>query len=296
VLVDETDRPIVNGTVMLIQTSGGDVRSLIMGRVPSGRDGSFAFRNVAPGSYVIQAFGIGTSGNLGSAPFVAYPLTLFEATEISDLRVKVPPGPKARGRIVFDGDAPLPAPSRVLVSLSQVNFASAPVGGGPPNRIIRDDWTWEVSNMSGIRSISVFAPRWTLKKVTRDGRDITDETVDFSNGDVDGLEITLTSRLAILEGTVTDSAKTSVECTVILFAEDPSRWTFPSRYFGQVRPDPKGWFQLGPPPGDYLVLALPNAQAANWQDPEFLKEHAGLATRVTVVEGSTANVTLKVIR
>ena len=258
-----------------------------------------ALRNIAPGSYVIQAFGQPAGGgNLGRAPFASWPLTLSGSSEITDLRVKVTPGATARGTIVFDGDAAFPVAKQVFVSAIPTNFASAPAVGGPPNSVIRDDWTFELNNMSGMRTVNVVASAaWTLKRVTRDGRDISDEPVDFRGGDINGLEITLTSRGPTLTGSVTDNGKPAADSSVIVFAEDPTKWTYPSRYFSQARPSPTGSFTIrGLPPGGYLVLALPGVQGGDWQDPEFLQRHSGLATRVTLTEGSTATTVLKVIR
>jgi hypothetical protein len=255
---------------------------------------------VAPGTYVIQAFGrpVG-GGNLGRAPFGALPLTLSGAGDLTNLTVKVPTGATARGKIVLDGDAPPPVPDRVLVSPGAINFASAPVGGGPPNSVTRDDWTFEVNNMSGIRIVRVIvgSPQWFLKKVMLGGKDITDEAIDFRNGDVDGLEITLTSRGPTLAGTVTEADKPATDYSVIVFADEPSKWAFPSRYFAQGRPAQQGSFRIqGLPPGNYLAVALPPVQGTDWQDPEFLRQYLSVATRVSLAEGETKTISLNLVR
>jgi 5-hydroxyisourate hydrolase-like protein (transthyretin family) len=299
VMTDEAGKPLA-GSIRFLATSGGDVRSLIMAGVAVGADGAFTFRNVAPGTYVIQAFArvAGGEGNLGSMPFGSLPVTVSAGgDDLTNLQLKLPPPPVARGRIVFDGDGP--PPRRVIVSPSQINFASAPAGGGPPNTVTREDWTFQVNNMSGVRMVrvNVSPALWTLKQVTLNGRDITDEPIDFSNGDVNGIEITLTSRGPVLNGSVTDAGKPSSNCTVVVFSNDATKWIFPSRYFSQVRPGPNGEFQIGGlPPGDYLALALPSVQGTDWQDPEFLKQHLGAATHFSLSEGGTQTIALKVYR
>jgi 5-hydroxyisourate hydrolase-like protein (transthyretin family) len=299
VVVDENDQPIAGGTIMLLPTSGDDVRAILMGRVATGPDGAFTFRNVAPGTYVIQAYGrpVG-GGNLGRSPFAAVPLALVEGADLTGLRVSMPPGAAARGRIVFEGDAPLPA--RVMVSPRAINFASAPVGGGPPNSVTNPDWTFEVGNMSGLRVIDVNiggSSQWILKKVTRKGLDLTDEPVDFRDGDVNDLEITLSSRAATLTGQVTDTDGSAADNTVVLFSADPAKWAYPSRYFGIARPTPQGTFVIrGLRPGEYLAAALPIVQGTDWQDPEYLQQLVGVATRVSISEGGTASVALTVVR
>lgn len=301
VIVDENDKPLTAASVILLPTSGGDVRSMLMGRLAAGSDGAFMFRNVAPGTYVIQAYGRpvggGGGGALSQASFASVPLNLEPGANIIDLHVKIPPPAMARGRIIFEGEAPLPG--RVIVSPRAINFASAPVGGGPPNNVTHPDWTFEVSNMSGLRvvSVAIASPQWMLKKVTRDGRDITDEPIDFRDGDVNGLEITLTSRVPALAGTVADDRGAVAESTVVLFSTDQTRWAFPSRFFGQGRPNAQGNFRIqGLPPGEYFAVALPVVQGGDWQDPERLQQLLGHATRVSLSEGATSSVALKLIR
>ena len=69
-IVDASGQPVPGANLMLFQTTGGDVRALIMARRAAEADGTFSFRNVAPGSYVIQAFGRPQGGgNLARAPF-----------------------------------------------------------------------------------------------------------------------------------------------------------------------------------------------------------------------------------
>jgi hypothetical protein len=52
----------------------------------------------------------------------------------------------------------------------------------------------------------------------------------------------------------------------------------------------------GLPPGNYLAVALPSVQGTEWQDPEFLQQYLGVATRVSLAEGETKTVSLKLIR
>ena len=59
--------------------------------------------------------------------------------------------------------------------------------------------------------------------------DVSDLPLDFSGKDLDGLEITLTDRIASLTGTVLDQGQPSADCSVLVFAEEPTKWTFPSR-------------------------------------------------------------------
>ena len=127
----------------------------------------------------------------------------------------------------------------IAVFPQPADFITAPVGGGPPQTVTRDDWTFEVNNMAGRRYIrvNIGAAGWSLKRVTLDGRDITDEPVDFRKGDIDGLEITLTSNAGSITGAVTDNGAPATGYGVLVFADDPTKWTFPSRFIATGAPN-----------------------------------------------------------
>jgi hypothetical protein len=297
VTTDEHGTPM-RSEIMLLPTSGGDVRAMIMSRVPTSPTGSFLFRNVAAGTYTLQAFGrpVG-GGNLGRAPFGATLVTVDG--NVGNVVVTILPGTTLRGRIILDGDGPLPDLSRVAVFPAPVNFATGPVGGGPPDSVTLPDGTFETKNMNGSRVIrvNVGAAGWILKQVTRDGVDVTDRPIDFQKGDVQGVEVTLTNRVATVKGTVTDGNIPAPDTSVLIFAEDPALWAFPSRYLAAARSDASGSFTAtGLPAGDYLVIAVPPVTGADWQDPAVLATYQGLATRVSVPAGASATTSLRLVR
>ncbi len=297
VTTDENGTPI-QASVMLIPTSGGDVRAAIMARGESDPAGRFVFRNVASGTYAIQGFGrpVG-GGNLGRAPFGALQVTVDG--DLSNLAVKIAPGATLRGRVVFEGPAPQPAPDRVRVVPAPINFATGPLGGGPPDTVTNADWTFETRNMTGTRVISVTAGAvgWRLKSVVRGSKDITDHPVDFGEGDVNDVEITMTSLHATVTGSVTDAGEPIGECLVVIFADDLAKWTFPSRFISAVRPNATGVFTAsGLPSGDYLVIAVPLLAGQEWQDPAVLERYRAHATKVSVFEGGSATASLQLVR
>ena len=300
VAVDAEGQPVASANIMLVQTSNGDVRAMVVARGLAGPDGAFRFRNVAQGTYVLQAFGrpIG-GGNLGKAPFGALPVTV--AGDRADLRLSILPGAVARGRIIFEGDGTALKPGMVMVNFAPVEFVTSPVAGGPPNSVTREDWTFEVQNQSGLRvpRPNIGAPGWSLKSVMLAGKDVTDTALDFRNGDLSGLEITFTNRAAAVTGTVTDADAPARDFTVVLFADDASLWTFPSRFLGLARPNPAvpGGFRFaGLPPSAYLAVALPSVNGSEYEDPEFLQALRPFATRVVLNDGDIKTLELKLIK
>jgi hypothetical protein len=294
VATDEHGKPSQTD-IMLLPTTGGDVRSMVMSRFQSDPNGAFVIRNVAAGTYVLHGFGrpVG-GGNLGRAPFGATEIAV--QSDMRDVTIRVAPGTSLRGRILLEGGAPPPAPGRVRVIPTPVNFVSGPAGGGPPESVTHDDWTFETKNMVGSRVVNATAGAagWMLKSVTRDGKDITDQPVDFSAGDVDHVDITLTSVVSAVTGTVTDAGQPFPQCLVLVFADDARKWAYPSRYLSVGRPNAQGRFTVsGLPPADYLVIAVAVMPGQDWQNPEVLERYRAQATRVGLGEGASVQVELR---
>jgi hypothetical protein len=180
-----------------------------------------------------------------------------------------------------------------------VDFVSGPLaGGGLPPTEIHDDWTFQVSNMSGRRSMIMTLPQgWAVKRVTLDGRDITDEPVDFSAGDVNGIEVTLTSKISTITGSATDAGKAVTDYTVVVFSENAEKWKYPSRFIGMSRSTPQGSFTiLGLPADRYLAVALKAVPANQWQNPEFLAKMRAVATPFTLSDAENLTLTLKLVK
>lgn len=301
-LIDASDQPLGQASLLIAPSDQAGTTGFMIVRAVAGPDGRFTFRNVPPGRYTIQAFGPLPTGALGRAPF-GWLTIAVDGEPIQDLVVKVTPGASLRGRITLEGDLlSAPKPTQVRVSAGPVDFDSAPVvGGGPPNMVTREDWTFETNNMNGLRVVRVDvlnAPQWTLKRVVVDGKDVTDAPLDFRSGDVNDVKIVLSNRAATVSGRVLDAdGKPSSNYSVVIFAADSNRWPFPSRFVALGRPNQGGSFRVsGLPPETYLVVPLPALDGTEWQDPEFLDKLRGLATSVTLGEGETRTLELKIAR
>ena len=53
---------------------------------------------------------------------------------------------------------------------------------------------------------------------------------------------------------------------------------------------------LAPPDGDYLIVAIADERAINWQNPAFLRGLAASADRITVTNSASQPPTLRVRR
>jgi hypothetical protein len=300
-VVDASGAP-ARGSVFLSSADSTGLSEFFNTRGESEPDGTFVFRNVPPGKFTLQAYGaqvVAGAGNLGASQFGWLPLVV-DGEDQAGLTVRVAAGPSLKGRVETDDVQGTPFnPRDVQVTALPVQFDSAPVGGGPPPFSMQEDGSFEVKNLSGRRLIrvSVRNPGWMLKRITRAGRDITDEPVDFTKADVDGVEVILSNRVTSITGRVTDEKANPVtDYAVLVFAGDRSKWTDRSRFIALGRPTQDGTFRIaGLPPEDYFAIALPAVQGSQWQDPEFLKTLEDVATRFLLGEGEAKTLTLKLV-
>lgn len=298
-VLDAAGAPAGRVSVMLSPSDRLGAPGFMITRGISGADGTFTFRNVPPGSYTLQAFGRQTTsaGNLGASEFGWLPVVV-SGVDHHDLLMTVRKGPSLKGRVVLEeANGPALSPKDVYVHAVPIEFDSAPVGGGPPPFLMNDDWTFEVSNLSGQRivRVNVRSPQWMLKRITRDGIDITDAPVDLRKDDVGDVEVVLTSKVTAVSGSVTDArGQPTADYSVVIFAADADKWTDPSRFIALARPNQDGSFiARALPPENYLAIALAGVTGSEWQDPEFLARIKDRATAVAVGDGEMKKIPLR---
>jgi len=146
--------------------------------------------------------------------------------------------------------------------------------------------------------IRSFGPpnEWYLKSVRLNGADVTDAGVEFkSDQEAAGFEFTMTNHPTFLSGLVYDRKdQASHEYTLILFARDRDRWNPGSRYLATTRPDQGGRYQLrGIPAGSYYAIAVDYVEQGEWTDPEYLEKIKGSAATVSIGDGETKTLDLK---
>ena len=303
-MVDVEGRPITGrGGVMLFTRDSLKRPEFHIARGSIDPDGSFMLRNVPEGSYTLQGFAPPPPGykgpmNIGAMPFGATPVSVGDA-DVDNVVLKVSNGTTLRGKFVLEDSAvPPPAAPAVHVTAIPVEFDTAPVGGGPPPSDTRDDLTFQVTNLSGLRRIlaTVSSPAWAVKKIVLNGIDVTDTPVDFRSKDVEGAEVVLTPKVSRVSGSVSDDKGPVADYAIVVFASDPTKWIDRSRFVVMARPTQQGGFEVrGLPPDDYLAIALPAVVGQEWTDPDFLQQLRPGATAFSLSEGQaqTLNLTLK---
>jgi hypothetical protein len=290
--VDSLGRPVM-GVVMAMPR--GDSMMMMFG--PPGQikpDGSFSISGLAPGSYVLQTQGGGPDGESASAEVT------ISGDDVNGIRLISSKPSNATGRVIVDAAAAQALrPSALRVMVQPAVFDMPMMGGMTGPAIVNDDLTFELKARPGKMKVALAGqtPGWTIRAVRHRGIDVTDSGIEFkANEDITDIELELTNRITDLSGLVTNSRGEAVkDYSVAVFPQDRDKWTANSRYMRTGRPDQDGRFKItGLPPGEYYVLALDYLDTNEWTEPEYLERVRSKATSVTIGEGETKSVDLKV--
>ena len=260
-------------------------------------DGSFSLADVPPGDYTINV-SPPILDRSGTGEYASVPVKV-EGEDIKGLTITTGKGGRLRGRFVFDTPVTpdvRPASMRPMFvrASGRSNF------GGPGLATVNADWTFDLPGIvdAGIVRLSSQAVGWHLKAVMVNGKDVTDTPLDFSGGrEVNDVQVVVTRTRSEVAGVVTDSQNAPVaEYVALVFPEEREQWTTQSRFMGSGRPDQQGRFKItGLPPGRYLVAAVDYLETGAERDPDLLGQLKSSATLVSLGEGESKTVSLKVV-
>ena len=287
-VVDSQGRPM-SGMLMFTQSSGLGFSNMAAMIRP---DSTFSLNGVSPGDYVMRAQQMGNPMDAE----VAIARITVGTEDITDLRLVAARPTIVRGRVVADPAAMSSLPSRLMVSalpaqpMPMMGVAPAPV---------RDDMTFELKSSPGVYRLSLgpSSMGWAIRSVRLNATDVTDAGFEIKgNSEIGVLEVELTNKLTTISGLVTNArGETLKDYSTLVFAQDSARWTGNTRYQGLGRPDQDGRFKIsGLPPGDYYIIALDRLDTGESGDPEFLERIRTKASRLSLEEGETKTLDLRI--
>ena len=318
----------VTGTVQLPAEVSGRLVNLGVGLVAPQRldgyvtrgarardDGAFELSRLAPGTYQITARYFGQGGG------EYYGTTQIEVNgqDLEGVVVPMRSGALVRGRVVNEQGEPVGVP--VMVTLNAAVSGEAP---SPAPARTYSDGSFRLEGVFGrqrVRAVEArvipgaevpginvrrlqdvtAAPRarttWWLKSIQFNGRDVTDEPIDI---DPSGamLDIVMTNQASSVRGGVTWNRQRSPrKPVVVVFVDDDTRWTRPSRFVGTSEVDDEGRYDVrGLPSGArYLAVSVEGISRATIVRPEMLESLRPLATPLRVDDGGTHEVALTAV-
>jgi hypothetical protein len=141
---------------------------------------------------------------------------------------------------------------------------------------------------------------WTLKAIRVNGIDVTDKPMAFGTRDqsLANVEVVMTNRGTALSGTIADDrGQPAPGATLVVFSTDRGAWYDASRYLRHAMAGPDGSVKVaGLPPGSYYASAITRMPAGGedaWQDPQFLESLMAGASTVSVADGQTPALALR---
>jgi len=260
--------------------------------------GQFTFLAVPPGSYVLKVFAQSSGtrpASMREMLWASQPIAVGAAdidSVVLSLRPTIPIG----GRVVLARSVDAPAGSPLIPEMS-VSFD--PVDGPGMGSSARSDGKGAFT--TGLPGGSYYAsaqpPRgWFVSSIAAGGRVLNDSPIDVT-ADAIEIVVTITNAPSRVEVTVRDApAAVDGPARVMVFPADRPAWSDRgpnSQRFQTSRGVPGGYTFVGLPAGDYLIAAVREEHATEWPDPKFLDLLSRVATRVTVFEGQSQSVAVR---
>jgi hypothetical protein len=200
-----------------------------------------------------------------------------DGSDVVGLTIATGSGASIQGSVIAEGGSKLPA-SRIRVTAVAVD--SAPATFTPRAEVNAND-TFQLDGLLGVYALRFesLPSGWMIKSVTANGVDVSDSAMEFRPADRISMRVELTDRITQVIGTVRSDRLVS-GATVVIFADEPSKWTGTSRYVKTARLTDQGQFTVSglPPHQRYLAVAVDYIEPGEPQTAEFLKRAKAVAS------------------
>jgi hypothetical protein len=253
-------------------------------------DGSFELTDVAPGSYAIRSTYVKQGGEEMQQAYV--PVTVG-TTDLSDVVVVLARPAVIDGGLVADGTTTLPANLRMSVVAASTRDSHVEMGGIVPNgRRFRV----RASGPSALR-VEGLPETLMVKAIEIGGRDVADTMIELAGGETYDARVVLTDRITELAGRVTTGGSPAPRAQVVVFADDPAKWLYGSRFVQTARADDTGNFRVRALPAEsrYVAVALDYLEEEEQWDPEFLDRLRARGSAVSIGDGERKSIDLGLI-
>lgn len=229
----------------------------------SASDGAFTIANIPPGSYTLDVVGPSVAT---APPEVSSMPIVVNGQDIVGLQITTGSGGRIAGTMTTDNSMRLPA--------ANTRITAVPVRGFTPTATVNTSGTFELEGLVGVYTLRFegLPNGWMIKTITANGVDVSDAALEFRPGDRVSMRVELTDRITQVTGTVR-SQRSLNGATVVVFPDDPAKWTGTSRFIKTARPNADGQFSIRglPPHSRYVAIALDFIEPGETQNSEFLQ-------------------------
>jgi hypothetical protein len=273
---------------MLPRNMSAGFMSQRMTQATRGNGGTFEFRGITPGAYVLMAYW----NDEGKSFSVRQPIDVGNEN-VNDVNVALTPGLAIKGQVRVDGTGDV-ALGNLRVGLET---QTSMMMGGRANATVKDDGSFEMENVAADNyRVNVYGlpGPFYVKSIRMGDADGLETGLDLSRGAGGPLEIMLSPNGGQVEGTVVDAKQQPATGTVVLVPD--VRHRDQTQLFKMMGTNASGHFTItGIAPGDYKLFAWQEVEGDGAQDPEFLKPYENQGQSLTIREGSRENAQLKLI-
>lgn len=257
----------------------------------SASDGTFTLTGVSPGSYTLEVMTQPRSPN--DTPEVAsLPITV-NAEDLSGLTVTLTRGGTIEGTVATDNG------TRLQTEGIRVTAPAMRAGQRTfqPRAQVAAGGSFGLAGLIGPHSLRFeqLPAGWTVKSVTANGTDITDLALDFRGTEQVSVRVVLTDRISLVSGTI--RGDTAPGASVVVFPDEPAKWTSLSRFLRTVRAGDTGQFTLRglPTHSRYLAVALDYIENGEHLNPDFLQRLRSAATSFSLGEGGQETIEVPLV-
>ena len=248
-------------------------------------DGSFVIRDVLPGSYTLIAFW----SDEGRRYHAFQKLEVGNA-DVDGANLTIAQGTRLSGHVTWEGRHSLEADFLTVF----LQGADRSYGFSQPARVSATG-SFALNDVFDGRyrlAITGLGKDCYLKEVRYGAADGLADGFNVSRGTNASLEVTISSRGARIQGSVTDKDIRPVTdvWVVLLPVGEPRGQDGLSQ---KVATDQYGHFVLrGIPPGEYQLFCWDEVEDGAWEDPDFLKafEHQGRKVSLKEADSQTADI------
>lgn len=311
--VDSSGVP-ASAVVSLTRKDGGDSLAVLNGGGVSQLrpDGTFEFRNIVPGTYVLLlAQVIAVNGNRPADVTGRVEVTVGDAN-IDELVLPLVPRPEITGTVTLEdgdiatllkpaqntpggavaGNAVVRMPGRMALNLT----ATENVGSSVRPAEVSGDGTFRFSGLGTTKyALSVISlPQGTYLKSARfGGQGVLHAPIDVTSGTGGTLDLVLSSKAATVTGSVQDEKGEALAGVIVtLWSKTPDASLTGGAHLGVT--DQSGAFKFQSlAPGDYYVAAWEDLESGLAQSADFLSHFTSEASAITLAEGGQESRDLK---